>query len=71
MKFPKSLANKKILCLASGGGQQGPILAGFGNPIEYIFIEDKLSRGIFEVENSIPYADIEHVDDEKVMVGND
>lgn len=147
--FPKSLTNKKILCLASGGGQQGPILAaagadvtvldnskkqlekddfvahrdnliiktvqgnmqdlsvfedetfdcivhpwsngyvddiisvwkecarvlkrkgyllaGFGNPIEYIFNEDKLSRGIFEVENSIPYADIEHVDDEKVM----
>ena len=42
-------------------------MAGFGNPIEYIFNEDKLSRGIFEVENSIPYADIEHVDDEKVM----
>lgn len=147
--LPKSLINKKILCLAGGGGQQGPILAaagadvtvldnskkqlekddfvaqrdnliiqtvqgnmqdlsmfeaetfdyiihpwsngyvddiisvwkecarvlkrkgyllaGFGNPIEYIFNEDKLSRGIFEVENSIPYADIEHVDDEKVM----
>ena len=147
--FPTNLANKKILCLASGGGQQGPILAaagadvtvfdnskkqlekddfvakrdnlkiktvqgnmqdlsmfedetfdciihpwsngyvddvlsvwkecarvlkrqgyllaGFGNPIEYIFNADKLSQGIFEVENSIPYADIEHMDDEKVM----
>lgn len=146
--FPPNLSNKKILCLASGGGQQGPILAaagadvtvldnskkqlekddfvakrdnlviktvqgnmqelsmfedeifdciihpwsngyvddilsvwqecgkvlkrrgcllaGFGNPIEYIFNADKLTQGIFEVENSIPYADIEHMDDEKV-----
>lgn len=28
--FPKELKNKKILCLASGGGQQGPILAALG-----------------------------------------
>lgn len=28
--FPKDLKNKKILCLASGGGQQGPILAATG-----------------------------------------
>lgn len=143
--FPKSLKGKKILCLASGGGQQGPILAavgadvtvfdnskkqlekdefvanrdrlkiktvqgnmqdlsafedesfdcivhpwsngyiddvrpvwkecarvlkkgglllaGFGNPIEYIFNAGKLERGIFSVENAIPYADIEHMDD--------
>lgn len=147
--FPENLAGKKILCLASGGGQQGPILAavgadvtvldnskvqlkkdefvakrdnlkirtvqgnmqdlsmfenetfdciihpwsngyvddilpvwkecarvlkrqgyllaGFGNPIEYIFNADKLAQGVFEVENSIPYADIDHMDDEKVM----
>lgn len=26
--FPTSLLGVKILCLASGGGQQGPILAG-------------------------------------------
>lgn len=146
--FPQNLANKKILCLASGGGQQGPILAatgadvtvldnskkqlekdefvakrdnlyiktiqgnmqdlsifdneifdciihpwsngyvndilpvwnecarvlkrggcllaGFGNPIEYIFNEEKLGHGVFEVENTIPYADIEHLDNEKV-----
>ena len=25
--FPDSLAGKKILCRASGGGQQGPVLA--------------------------------------------
>ena len=28
--FSQNLANKKILCLASGGGQQGPILAATG-----------------------------------------
>lgn len=28
--FPENLKNKKILCLASGGGQQGPILAATG-----------------------------------------
>ncbi|MBP3352981.1 MAG: class I SAM-dependent methyltransferase [Lachnospiraceae bacterium] len=143
--FPEDLEHKKILCLASGGGQQGPILAatgadvtvfdnstvqlgkdefvakrdnliiktvqgnmqdlsvfadesfdcivhpwsngyidnvrpvwkecarvlkkngilmaGFGNPIEHIFNVGKLEQGILEVENSIPYADIEHMDD--------
>ncbi len=143
--FPETLEGKKVLCLASGGGQQGPILAaagaevtvfdnskaqlgkdelvakrdnleiktvqgnmqdlsvfedesfdciihpwsngyindvrpvwkecarvlkknglllsGFGNPIEYIFNAGKLERGILEVENSIPYADVDHMDD--------
>lgn len=148
--FPQGLANKKILCLASGGGQQGPILAaagadvtvfdnskkqlekdefvaqrdhleiktvqgnmqdlsmfddeifdciihpwsngyvddilpvwkecarvlknggcllaGFGNPIEYIFNAEALSQGAFKVEYSIPYADMEHMDDEKIRM---
>lgn len=143
--FPENLGQKKILCLASGGGQQGPILAatgadvtvfdnstkqlekdasvaqrdhlniktvqgnmqdlsmfedesfdcivhpwsngyiddvkpvwkecarvlkknglllaGFGNPIEYIFNAAKLEQGILSVENTIPYADIDHMDD--------
>lgn len=143
--FPERLDNKKILCLACGGGQQGPILAalgaevtvldnskkqlerdefvagrdsltirtvqgnmqdlsmfgdesfdcifhpwsngfvddvrpvwkecarvlkknglllaGFGNPIECIFHAGKLERGILSVENKIPYADIDHLDD--------
>lgn len=143
--FPENLAKKKILCLASGGGQQGPILAatgadvtvfdnsikqlekdafvaerdhlkiktvqgnmqdlsmfedesfdcivhpwsngyiddvkpvwkecarvlkknglllaGFGNPIEYIFNAGKLEQGMFSVENTIPYADIDHMND--------
>ncbi len=28
--FPENIQGKKILCLASGGGQQGPILAAVG-----------------------------------------
>lgn len=28
--FPENLVEKKVLCLASGGGQQGPILAATG-----------------------------------------
>ncbi|MBQ8596637.1 MAG: class I SAM-dependent methyltransferase [Lachnospiraceae bacterium] len=143
--FPDKLQEKKILCLASGGGQQGPILsaagadvtvfdnskvqlekdefvakrdnlkiktvqgnmqdlsmfedesfdciihpwsngyindvrpvwkecarvlkknglllAGFGNPISCIFNVGKFEQGIFVVENTIPYADIDHMDD--------
>lgn len=146
--FPENLQGKKILCLASGGGQQGPILAavgadvtvfdnsrkqlekdefvakrdnlniktvqgnmqdlsvfkdesfdciihpwsngyindvhsvwrecsrvlkknglllsGFGNPIEYLFNEEKMEKGIFSVENKIPYADIEHLDNPEI-----
>ena len=146
--FPENLKDKKILCLASGGGQQGPILAatgaevtvfdnstkqlekdnyvalrdnlkiktiqgnmqdlsafkdetfdcivhpwsngyidnvlpvwkecarvlkknglllsGFGNPIEYIFDSEKLEQGILEVKYSIPYADIDHLDDPEI-----
>lgn len=146
--FPQELSKKKILCLASGGGQQGPILAatgadvtvfdnsrkqlekdiivaerdhleirtvqgniqdlsmfedetfdcivhpwsngyvnnvlpvwkecarvlkknglllaGFGNPIEYIFDVGKFEQGLLEVKHTIPYADIEHMVDENV-----
>lgn len=146
--LPKKLDNKKILCLASGGGQQGPILAaagadvtvldnsqkqlekdefaakrdnlkiktvpgnmqdlsmfenesfdyiihpwsngyvddilpvwkecarvlkkkglllaGFGNPVEYIFNAGKLEQGIISVEHTLPYADIEHMNDPEI-----
>lgn len=146
--FPRTLKGKKILCLASGGGQQGPILAaagadvtvfdnskvqlekdrfvaqrdnlklrtvrgnmqdlsvfedecfdcivhpwsngyiddvrpvwkecarvlkknglllaGFGNPISCIFNVGKFEKGILQVENTIPYADIDHMDDPEI-----
>lgn len=31
--FPKELKGKKVLCLASGGGQQGPIMAAIGSDV--------------------------------------
>ena len=143
--FPEDMTGKKVLCLASGGGQQGPILAGagaditvfdnsrkqlekdiyvaerdqltiktvqgnmqdlsmfdedtfdlivhpwsngyvdnvlpvwkecarvlkkggvllsgFGQPLEYIFNPEKMEQGQLEVKYSIPYADVDHLDD--------
>lgn len=31
--FPKSMIGKMVLCLASGGGQQGPIMAAIGGDV--------------------------------------
>lgn len=43
--------------------KNGLLLAGFGNPISCIFHVGKFERGILEVANAIPYADIDHLDD--------
>jgi SAM-dependent methyltransferase len=37
----------------------GTLLAGFNNPIFYIFDLQKLDQGLLEVKNSIPYSDTE------------
>jgi ubiquinone/menaquinone biosynthesis C-methylase UbiE len=39
--FPNSLKNKKILCLAGGGGQQGPILAAAGAKVTVFDASEK------------------------------
>lgn len=39
--FPESLEGAKILCLASGGGQQGPILAAAGADVTVVDISEK------------------------------
>ncbi|API92618.1 MULTISPECIES: class I SAM-dependent methyltransferase [unclassified Virgibacillus] len=39
--FPPSLKGKKILCLASGGGQQGPILAAAGGDVTVFDISER------------------------------
>lgn len=39
--FPKSISGLKILCLASGGGQQGPILAAAGADVTVTDISRK------------------------------
>lgn len=45
----------------------GALLAGFGNPVEYLFHFGELEQGIFQVVNTIPYADIEHTDESGMM----
>jgi ubiquinone/menaquinone biosynthesis C-methylase UbiE len=39
--FPASLTGLKVLCLASGGGQQGPILAAAGADVTVVDISEK------------------------------
>lgn len=39
--FPQSLAGLKVLCLASGGGQQGPVLAAAGAEVTVVDISRK------------------------------
>ncbi len=39
--FPDSLAGLKVLCLASGGGQQGPVLAAAGADVTVVDISAK------------------------------
>lgn len=46
----------------------GLLLAGFGNPISCIFNVGKYEQGILQVENAIPYADIDHLDDPATRV---
>lgn len=43
--------------------KNGLLLAGFGNPISFIFNVGKFEKGILQVENTIPYADVDHMDD--------
>ncbi len=44
----------------------GVLLAGFTNPMIYIFDTDKLDQGIIEVAHSIPYADITDMEPNKL-----
>lgn len=46
--------------------KNGILIAGFGNPIEYIFDLGELMKGNFVVKHKIPYSDLEHQDDEAV-----
>ncbi len=39
--FPQSLSGINVLCLASGGGQQGPILAAAGAVVTVVDISEK------------------------------
>lgn len=47
--------------------KHGTLIAGFGNPIEYIFDLGELEKGNLVVKHKIPYSDLEHLDDEAVV----
>ena len=50
----------------------GTMLAGFTNPIFYIFDIEKADNGIVEVKHKLPYADSEHPEEaEKLMAAGD
>lgn len=45
--FPKELKNLKVLCLASGGGQQGPVLAAAGAEVTVLdYSQQQLEQDI-------------------------
>lgn len=48
--------------------KNGTLIAGFGNPLEYIFDLGELEKGNLVVKHKIPYSDLEHLDDEAVAV---
>lgn len=48
----------------------GILLAGFMNPVLYIFDFDQAEKGIMEVKYKLPYADIEHPDMRERQLGN-
>lgn len=46
--------------------KNGTLIAGFGNPLEYIFDISELDKGNFVVKHKIPYSDLENLDDEVI-----
>lgn len=44
----------------------GTLLAGFGSPLEYVFDIEKFEQGRLVPKYSIPYADVDHLDDPAV-----
>jgi hypothetical protein len=43
----------------------GSLLAGFMNPVPYLFDDSALERGEFRVAHRIPYSDLESLTDEE------
>ncbi|SEA26799.1 Methyltransferase domain-containing protein [Thalassobacillus cyri] len=56
--FPSSLKGIKVLCLASGGGQQAPVLAAAGADVSVVDISDmQLEQDRFVAERGGLYLD--------------
>lgn len=41
----------------------GVLLAGFNNPLRYLFEDELMENGKLEVRHAIPYSDLDHLDD--------
>lgn len=49
----------------------GHLLAGFVNPVEFIFDYEPFEKGIFEVRHSLPYSDLDNLTDaERQQLGS-
>lgn len=45
----------------------GSLLAGITNPLLYLFDSEKAERGIFEVRHKLPYSDLDHQDESRLL----
>ncbi len=43
----------------------GVLLAGFLSPVRFLFDDEKLERGVFEVRHAVPYSDLTSIGDEE------
>jgi SAM-dependent methyltransferase len=48
----------------------GTMLAGFMNPVFYMFDLDKADNGILEVKHKLPYADSEHPEEAEKLIAD-
>jgi SAM-dependent methyltransferase len=43
----------------------GILMAGFLNPVRFLFDDEKAEQGIFELRHSLPYSDLKSISDEE------
>ena len=46
----------------------GVLMAGFTNPMRYIFDDERKENGNLEVRYTLPYSDLDHLDEEHIRV---
>lgn len=44
----------------------GVLMAGFTNPMRYIFDDERKENGNLEVRHTLPYSDLDHLDEEHI-----
>ena len=46
---------------------EGALLAGFGNPVRFIFDEEAYERGVLEPKHALPYSDLELLSEQEIQ----